>query len=80
MTTGEYIKHHRQRTGLSLRELEKRTGVSFVYLSALEKGRQNKRPGAEVLYRLAKELGMRMEDLLGLKPLRRQLKSSGEMN
>ncbi|WP_404336403.1 helix-turn-helix domain-containing protein [Planococcus rifietoensis] len=53
---GEYVKKLRLEKGLSMRELERRSGLSQSYISQLEKGKQ-KSPKAETVKKLAVGLG-----------------------
>mgnify|MGYP001252824343 CR=1 FL=1 len=47
--------------GVSLREFARRVGMSAPFLSDIEAGRRN--PGADVLARIASELGAPLEQL-----------------
>lgn len=49
----EILRELRDRSGLTLREVELATGISNAYLSQLETGKI-KNPGAQVFYSLAK--------------------------
>lgn len=63
---GQRIRRFREEQGLSPSELAARAGVSKSYLSELENGDGTARgPSADVLYRIAKALGVAMSDLLG---------------
>ncbi len=64
-TIGARIKLYRGELGLSLSQLAEAAGVSKSYLSSLENRQADKRPSANVLFRLAKALGVTMADLLG---------------
>lgn len=59
---GSYLKSVRKSLGLSLRDLESRTGISNPYLSQLERG---KRTGmsCETMSRLADALGARADKM-----------------
>ncbi len=59
---GERIKQARQAAGLSLRALAEQAGVSAMAISKYERGEMT--PGSEVLLRLAKALGVRVEYFL----------------
>ncbi len=64
-TVGARIKLYRADLGLSLSQLAEAAGVSKSYLSSLESREVDKRPSANVLFRLAKALGVTMAELLG---------------
>ena len=69
MTIGERIQVHRKRAGLTLEELGQHVGVSRQAIHRMEAGQQRcYEPGK--LYRMAKALGVRVEDLLGLPALK----------
>ncbi len=55
-TLGEEIRKRRLARGLSLREFARRVGVTPPYVTDLEADRR--RPGPEVLARMAAELGV----------------------
>lgn len=68
---GARVRHYRQQRRLTLREVAHQAGLSTEYLCDIEHARrQAKRPNAQVMYDLARALGVRIEDLLG----RRRLK------
>lgn len=69
-TIGQRIRRFREDAGLSASELAEKTGIAKSYLSALENSEddEKRRPGANTLYAIAKELGVAMSDLLG-KPI-----------
>lgn len=50
---GDYLKELRRRKGVSLKEVEKATGVSNAYVSQLENGIRRRIPTAERLMALA---------------------------
>jgi transcriptional regulator with XRE-family HTH domain len=58
---GEKIKELRLKSGISVRELAKRTKKSAPFLSDIELGRRF--PSQEVLQALAKELGVTADEL-----------------
>lgn len=60
---GGTLKELREIQGLTLRELEQRTGLSSGYLSLLEHDKV-KHPNPGVLYRLANALGGTYADLM----------------
>ncbi|MDO8749984.1 MAG: helix-turn-helix transcriptional regulator, partial [Dehalococcoidia bacterium] len=59
---GQYLRELRQRVKLSLREVEQQVGISNSYLSQVETGQR--RPGTNVLKRLAPLYGVSVRDLL----------------
>ncbi|MEO5876662.1 MAG: helix-turn-helix transcriptional regulator [Streptosporangiaceae bacterium] len=58
---GEYIKEHRTRAKISVRQLAEVTGVSNPYLSQIERGLR--KPSAEILQQIAKGLRISAEVL-----------------
>lgn len=67
---GDYLRAARTRAGLSVRELERLTGVANGYLTKLETGFKTN-PSAEVLIKLADALELDTSELLafiGVKP------------
>lgn len=60
MKLGELISLSRELKGWSLRELEKRSGVSNALLSQIETGR-TKDPGFSTVVRIADALGVSIE-------------------
>ena len=67
---GDYLRAARTRAGLSVRELERLTGVANGYLTKLETGFKAN-PSAEVLIKLADALELDTSELLafiGVKP------------
>ncbi len=69
-TLGQRIQRYRKDAGLSPTELAERAEVSKSYISSLESDTEPERkPSAEILYRLARALGVAMSDLLGKTPL-----------
>jgi transcriptional regulator with XRE-family HTH domain len=64
-TLGQYLKQQRKRKNITLREVEKRTGISNAYLSQLE---NNKifNPSPSVLYKLAEYYQISYEYLMKL--------------
>jgi transcriptional regulator with XRE-family HTH domain len=63
MDLGSYIKELRIRSGLSTRELARRSGVSQAYVSQIESGKK-KSPSPEQLMKLAPPLGVDYMDLM----------------
>lgn len=61
---GAVLRDVRTGRGLTLREVAERACVSMPYLSEVERGR--KEPSSEVLAAVARALGLRLGDLLGL--------------
>lgn len=64
-TVGSRIKRYRLDASLSPTELAARANVSKSYLSELESDEEDRKPSADVLYRIADVLGVAMADLLG---------------
>jgi transcriptional regulator with XRE-family HTH domain len=63
---GVRIKRYREERGMSATDLAETASISKSYLSELESGGDShRRPSADVLYRVAKALGVAMSDLLG---------------
>jgi transcriptional regulator with XRE-family HTH domain len=58
---GEYIRHQRERSAMSLRKLAETAGISNPYLSQIERGLR--RPSAEILKSLARALSISAETL-----------------
>ena len=61
----EVLKNLRETKGLTLRRVEKVTGISNAYLSQLENGK-TQNPSANVLYKLAEAYGVEFNALLEL--------------
>lgn len=69
-TLGDYLRAARTKAGLTIRELERLTGVANSYLTKLELN-QKTNPSADVLQRLAEVLELDASELLayiGVKP------------
>ena len=66
MQIGKELQKARLAVGLSLRELEKRSGMSASQISQIETGRRAD-PGFSTVLRLAKALEVSMDALAGLK-------------
>lgn len=62
LSLGEYIALARELKGWSLRELEKRTGISNALISQIETG-HIKEPGFHKVVRLASALGLGLDRL-----------------
>jgi transcriptional regulator with XRE-family HTH domain len=58
---GEYIRHQRERSAMSLRKLAEAAGISNPYLSQIERGLR--KPSAEILKSLARALSISAETL-----------------
>lgn len=71
-TVGSRIQQFRQEHGLSLSELAERSGVSKSYLWNLESRAEDRRPSAQVLFKIAKGLGVTLADLLDQAPTVRE--------
>jgi transcriptional regulator with XRE-family HTH domain len=67
---GQRLRRYRSDAGLSPTELAERARVSKSYISSLESETEpERRPSAEILYKLARALGVAMSDLLGKTPV-----------
>lgn len=58
---GARLRAHRERSGVGLRELARRLGVSPSAISQIETGRS--RPSVSTLYAIVSELGMSLDEL-----------------
>ena len=67
MEVGKNIKKYREMKGLTQPDLAKKAEMSKAFLWEIENG-NSKRPGAEVLYRIAEALGVTIAHLLGKTP------------
>lgn len=56
------IKKHREANGMSLAELARKAGLAQTYPGRVEKGQY--RPTVDVVYRMAKALGIKLSDLV----------------
>jgi transcriptional regulator with XRE-family HTH domain len=63
MGFGQRVRAIRQQQGLSLNDLEQRTGVNKGYLSQLEREAQ-RNPSVHIAKRIADALGLALDDLL----------------
>lgn len=61
---GEFLKQLREKKNVSLREVEKDTGISNVYLSQLETGDRQKLPTPERLKKIASYYNVTINELL----------------
>ncbi|MET4695842.1 helix-turn-helix domain-containing protein [Endozoicomonas lisbonensis] len=59
---GAKLRSHRKENGFSQEVLAERTGLSRVYISCLERGKQD--PSLKVLKKLAHGLGINVSDLI----------------
>lgn len=59
----KYIKNIRKQKGITLRDFEKRTGISRSYLSLLENGRRDN-PSPEVIKKISEVLGIDFLELM----------------
>lgn len=62
---GERIKYFRKQKGMTQQELADKLNISYVGISQYERGLR--KPKLETMYRIAIALGIRLEDLIGLK-------------
>ncbi|HEY3684249.1 MAG TPA: helix-turn-helix transcriptional regulator [Streptosporangiaceae bacterium] len=60
----EYVKTHRKKRGLSLRQLARKAGIDKGNLVRIEQGKRVHSPRPGVLNRLANALGVPVTDLL----------------
>lgn len=60
---GQYIKDLRKRQRMSLRDVEKESGVSNAYIAQLEKG-DRPAPSADILKKLARAYNVTVRELL----------------
>jgi SOS regulatory protein LexA len=60
---GTYLKKLRLKSGLSLRDMEKRTGVSNAYISQLENGKRGI-PNPDTLKKIHEALGVTYDELM----------------
>jgi len=56
MKFGQKIRNLRKNKGLTLRELAKRVGINFTYLSKIETGKSGYTPSVKTISNLAKSL------------------------
>lgn len=69
MEIGDHIKKYRELRGLTLPDLAIKAGVSKAFLWEIESGK-SRRPGAEVLFKIADTLGVTIAQLMGRPPER----------
>ncbi|SDM18295.1 transcriptional repressor LexA [Bacillus sp. OK048] len=60
---GEYLRELRKERGLSIRQLEKKTGVSNAYLSQIENGKKGL-PSPDILKKISEPLKVGYEELM----------------
>ncbi len=63
VTVGENIKRIRAKQGITQDDLAKKTGIKYSTLAKIE-GDFVKKPGVQMIAKIAKVLGVPMEDLL----------------
>ena len=63
----DIIKQKRKKSGMSIRDIERRTGVSDTYITLIEKETSPSFPSENILRRLANEFKIPLSDLLDLK-------------
>lgn len=63
MTLGQRLRHLRESQGLSLRELAKKSGVSYAAIGNIETGERID-PRTSIMVKLAHALGIGVEELL----------------
>jgi HTH-type transcriptional regulator, competence development regulator len=63
MEFGRYLKEERIKSGLSMRELSRRSGISHAYISQLESGKKGT-PTPEVLMDISNHLDVNYMDLM----------------
>ncbi|NKB70822.1 MAG: helix-turn-helix domain-containing protein [Candidatus Latescibacteria bacterium] len=64
MEIGSNVKKYRQIRGITLPDLAQQAGVSKAFLWEIESGK-SKRPGAEVLFKIAEALNVTIAHLMG---------------
>ena len=62
---GPYLKTIREANALSLREVERKSGISNAFISQMESGKV-KQPSPVILYKLAELFGVPYESLMAL--------------
>ena len=65
MHLGQRVQHRRQHLSWSQEDLARESGVPQATISRIEKG-QRKNPGADVIRRLARSLGVTADWLIGM--------------
>ncbi len=69
MEIGSNIKKYREIRGITLPHLAHKAGVSKAFLWEIETG-NSKRPGAEILFKIAEALGVTIAHLMGKQPVK----------
>ena len=64
MQIGDNIKKYREIRGITLPDLAVKAGVSKAFVWEIESG-NSKRPGAEILFKIAEALGVTIAHLMG---------------
>jgi len=65
LSLGQFLRSAREGTRLTLRDVERRIGISNAYLSQLESGRI-KEPSPNVLYKLTELYGVSYDEAMAL--------------
>jgi transcriptional regulator with XRE-family HTH domain len=65
-TFGNKIRRLREKSGLGLRELAERVGISATYISVLERDQAKTPPSEDVVVKLARVLGCSQDELMAL--------------
>jgi transcriptional regulator with XRE-family HTH domain len=68
MEIGDNIKKYREIRAITLPDLAEKAGVSKAFLWEIETG-NSKRPGAEILFKIAEALGVTIAHLMGKEPV-----------
>jgi len=77
-TLGEKLKAAREKLNLTLRDVDKATGISSAYISQLENDHV-KNPSASILYNLAEAYSLPMNDLLRAAGIMKSVKGDGSL-
>ena len=72
MNIGSNINKYREIRGLTLPNLAAKAGVSKAFLWEIETG-NSKRPGAEILFKIADTLGVTIAHLMGKEPAQEKM-------
>lgn len=59
---GEAVRAKRKKTGLSQEKLAEKAGLSTVFISRVERGKES--PSVDSLVKIARALGVRVRDLV----------------
>jgi len=76
---GDLLAERRKKLGLTLRQVEERTGIPNAHLSQIEKGVIEK-PAAHILWELAREYDLPYPKLMRLSGLWQPGRSRGQKN